>query len=195
MRMCSNKNITQPVCAKWSKNVNLRERCLFLVLCGAVCLPGLAVQYESTFLPVMTLRRFAVMPSRNNVTWKLIWPSNHSSKGAQPRSKPLQLALQRDAAGRRGSALSLKILTFIYTFSLKRGGKFGRVYKQRGVTRLDPWDWSSYRNESNTTLPSRRTVSDFNKCQRCSCLCVIMLMSNICLARAGEQHRHWVTPV
>lgn len=39
------------------------------------------VQYESTFLTVMTLRRLLWMPSRNNVTWKLIGLSNDSSKG------------------------------------------------------------------------------------------------------------------
>lgn len=124
-----------------------------------------AVQYESTFLTVMTLRRFAVMPSRNNVTWKLIWPSNHSSKGGQPRSERLRpdCSLLCAVTQAHGSALSRKILTFIYTFSLKRAKKkerqiWPRRHKSESTRLFIIKKWIT-----STTQPSRRTLSDFNK--------------------------------
>lgn len=124
-----------------------------------------AVQYESTFLTVMTLRRFAVMPSRNNVTWKLIWPSNHSSKGGQPGSKRLRSdsSLLCAVTQAHGSALSLKILTFIYTFYSKRAKKKkkSQIWPRRHMSE-STWHHIEI-NHKHVTLSSRRTVSDFNK--------------------------------
>ena len=55
--------------------------CVFFRGCVSSRTSAKDVQYESTFLTVMTLRRLLWMPSRNNVTWKLIGLSNDSSKG------------------------------------------------------------------------------------------------------------------
>lgn len=68
------------------------------------------------------------------------------------RPAPQHTTATRSAAWRsRTEGVGFKskdIDLYIYIFFEAGGRKFGRVYKQRGVMRLDPRDWSSYRNES-----------------------------------------------
>lgn len=108
----------------------------------------------------MTLKRSLWMPSRNNVTWKLIGLSNDSSKGSvgPVRCFCFERNLVCAMVQARAVGLMLKIMPFIYFETSiwkdkKKKKKIGRLRK-RGVTRQNSrgGPFSVHKSYSNANL-------------------------------------------